>query len=340
MNARGVPSAAAAPARRSLAAATASSAARQASVRLGLDREDREHAIAQELQHVAALAAHRLDHRLEIAIERREQLRLVQPLAHAGEAAQVAEQDRRLDVPAVAAPDRPGEHCVRRPVAQKGAQQARARAPHRGRLERRGERLAQALDQLEMRSRQNRPRHRSPGSGPGPSRRHTRAAPPDSRCRQPRPSRAAPDGRAPVQIEQAAAEALAPLDHVLERAADSRRRSRAWSAPPRTRGVSEPSRVQMTPQALASGLASRWPARRRQSGTPNSTSWWQKRSISSSGAEREPRLADQPAGDPGNAIVVGLMIYPVFRSRMGPSGSRKLNVASTSATAAPRPSWP
>ena len=49
--------------------------------------------------------------------------------------------------------------------------------------------------------------------------------------------------------------------------------------------VSEPSRVQITPQALASGLASRCPARSRQSGTPRSTSRRQKPSIRSSGAE-------------------------------------------------------
>jgi hypothetical protein len=115
-----------------------------------LDREDREDAVAQELEHVAPQATHRLDDRLEVAIERREEVRFVQPLAQRGEATQVAEQDRRLDVPAIAAPDRPGQHVARRPVAEEGAQQARRRAPHGGGLQRCRERLAQVLDQPEM----------------------------------------------------------------------------------------------------------------------------------------------------------------------------------------------
>ena len=44
-----------------------------------------------------------------------------------------------------------------------------------------------------------------------------------------------------------------------------------------------PSRVQITPQALASGLAIACPARSRQSGTPCPSSRWQKPSISASG---------------------------------------------------------
>ena len=115
-----------------------------------LDRENRENAVAQELQHVAAVAPHGLDHRLEVAIERSEQLRLAQALAHRREAAQVRKQDRRLDMAAVAAPDRARQHGIRRPLAQERAQQARRRAPHGGRLQRGGERLAQVLDQLEM----------------------------------------------------------------------------------------------------------------------------------------------------------------------------------------------
>jgi hypothetical protein len=38
--------------------------------------------------------------------------------------------------------------------------------------------------------------------------------------------------------------------------------------------------------------------------------------------QREPRLGDQPAGNPGDAIVIELIIHAVFRSRTGqPAGS-------------------
>ena len=39
--------------------------------------------------------------------------------------------------------------------------------------------------------------------------------------------------------------------------------------------------------------------------------------------QREPRLGDQPAGNPGNAIVIALMVHAASRFRMGqPTGSR------------------
>ena len=159
-------------------------------------REDRQHAVAQELEHVAALAAHRLDHRLEVAVQRREQRGLVEALAHRREAAQVGEQDRRLDPAPIAAPDRAAEDRLRGTIAEIGAQQARGRAPHGGGLERRGERLTQAARAGRDAGRRSRRRHRSPGSGPAPSRHRTRAAARGSRCRPRPPSRAAPGGRA------------------------------------------------------------------------------------------------------------------------------------------------
>ena len=52
-------------------------------VAAGRHREDREHAVAQELEHVAALGVHAFDDRLEIAVERAEQRRLREALAEA-----------------------------------------------------------------------------------------------------------------------------------------------------------------------------------------------------------------------------------------------------------------
>ena len=103
-----------------------------------------------ELQHVAARVAHGLDHRLEIAVERGEQVGFAEPFAHRGEAAQVGQQDRRFDMAVVAAPDGAREHRIGGAVAEEGAQQAGARAAHGGGLERGGQRVAQALDQLEV----------------------------------------------------------------------------------------------------------------------------------------------------------------------------------------------
>jgi hypothetical protein len=121
VKARIVPSAAAAPAKSSLARSTAWKAARQAAAS-GLDRKDREDAVAQKLEHVAAGAVHGIDHRLEIAIECRKQIRLAETFAERGEAAQVGEQDRRFDLAAVATPDRAGENGVGGPGTEEGAQ--------------------------------------------------------------------------------------------------------------------------------------------------------------------------------------------------------------------------
>jgi hypothetical protein len=151
-NASGLPSAAKAPARRSLACSTApqrrAAGGRAAARRL--DGKDREDAVSQEFQDVAALASYGLDHGLEVAIEGGEQIRFAQPLAQRGEATQVSEQDGGLDMAAIGAPDRPRQHRIRRPVAKKGAQQACRGAPHGRGLQRCRERLAQALDQREM----------------------------------------------------------------------------------------------------------------------------------------------------------------------------------------------
>ena len=76
--------------------------------------------------------------------------RFTQALAHPSEATQIAEQDRGLDLPTIAALDRTGDDRLGRPVAEKGPQQVDARAVHGGRLERSGKRLAETLDQLEM----------------------------------------------------------------------------------------------------------------------------------------------------------------------------------------------
>jgi hypothetical protein len=159
-------------------------------------------------------------------------------------------------------------------------QQTRARAAHRGRLKRGGEGLAQALDRLEMgvgktvlaiahqahaldRAVAILERHSQivGASGRGHLVQHLMVALPE--------------------VQQPAAEALAPLDHVLEGAAIVGTGGERAPGHHILMGVGAIPRPD-APQALARGLASRWPARRRHSGTP--TSWWQKPSIDSSGA--------------------------------------------------------
>ena len=282
-----MPSAAAAPARTCRARSIARSAAAHAAARLPAVSSGKIARMPSPRNFSTSppVAAHGLDHRLEIAIERGEQVRLAEPFAHRGEAAQVGEQDRRFDMAVVAAPDRAREHRIGRAVAEEGAQQARARAAHGGGLERRGQRLAQPLDQLEV------PVGEAVGAVAHQAHALHRAVAIFERQRQ--IVGAARRGHLVQHLVVAPRDPDRPAGAGRSAGARSRtgtgcrntRRSRAWSAAPDTRACPAPSRVQITPQALASGLASRCPARSRQSGTPRSTRRRQKPSIRSSGTE-------------------------------------------------------
>ncbi len=96
--------------------------------RLGRDRKDREHAVAHELQHLAARGLERRHQGVEVAVQERDHPVSGQAVAQSGEAAQVGEQDHRVDALDVAAADPPLEDAPPRAVADVGAQQ-RARDP-------------------------------------------------------------------------------------------------------------------------------------------------------------------------------------------------------------------
>ena len=246
-------------------------------------REDREHAVAQELEHVAALAAHRLDHRLEVAVQRREQRGLVEALAHRREAAQVGEQDRRLDPAPIAAPDRdrrgPPPRARRRDRCAAGSRSSAAsrsaRAPRRA-----ADATARAARDAGRRSRL---RRRSPGSGPAPSRRRIRAAARGSRCRPRPPSRAAPGGRARGPDRAAGGGSSAGSGSRAGTGCRGRRRSRAPSSARCTRGFRRRRGSRSRPRRWPAGWRS--PVRRAiaRAARPSASRRRQKPSISASG---------------------------------------------------------
>jgi hypothetical protein len=79
---------------------------------VSLDRKDRQHGIANELQDLAAIGGDRIAHRPEIAVEQIDQRVLRQRFRQAGKPAQVAEPDHRGDGLAGTAPDLSLEHAA------------------------------------------------------------------------------------------------------------------------------------------------------------------------------------------------------------------------------------
>ena len=120
------------------------------------------------------------------------------------------------------------------------------------------------------------------------------------------------------QVQEPATEALAPLDDVLEGAAivrTGRERGPGHHVLMRVRAIPGPDDPPGAGQRIGEPLAGAQAPERH----PELDQLVAEAIDQLKRPEREPRLADQPAGDPGNAIVVGLMIHLVFRSRMGPS---------------------
>ena len=93
------------------------------------DRKDRQHAIAHEFEHFAPVCVHGAGDAVEPGVERRDDLVRRAGLRKGGEAAQVGEQERRLDGLADSAPERTSEN-------------ARGAAPAEIGLERSGQRGA------------------------------------------------------------------------------------------------------------------------------------------------------------------------------------------------------
>ena len=111
------------------------------------DREDRQHAVADEFQHLAAEGVDRAGDAVEPGIERRDDRRRGIALGQRREAAQIGIEQRRLDGLADIAPQRTRQHPRRAAPAEIGLESRRQRGARRESGERRrGE--ARGLAQL------------------------------------------------------------------------------------------------------------------------------------------------------------------------------------------------
>ena len=84
------------------------------------DRKDRQHAVAHEFEHFAAKGVHGAGDAVEPGVERGDDLGGRTALGQRREAAQVGEQQRRLDRLANSAPQRTGQHARRAAPAKIG----------------------------------------------------------------------------------------------------------------------------------------------------------------------------------------------------------------------------
>ena len=114
-----------------------------------LDRKDRKHRVADELEHLSAPVRHRARRRIEEGVERVEIKPARQSLGHGGGAAQVGKPDRRLDLFPVAAPDRAVEHPPPRTPAEIGVEQGARRRPEDMDLEQPAEQPDRCADPAE-----------------------------------------------------------------------------------------------------------------------------------------------------------------------------------------------
>jgi hypothetical protein len=90
--------------------------------------EDRQHRVADELQHLATLRRHRRHDAIEIAIEHANEGLFVQFDGHSGGAAQIAQHDRRVHADDIATPDLSVENALCRKRADVDPQQLLPRA--------------------------------------------------------------------------------------------------------------------------------------------------------------------------------------------------------------------
>jgi hypothetical protein len=88
----------------------------------GADREDRQHRIADELQHLAAVRQDGAGHALEVVVQQLEEDGAGQPVGESGRAAQVAQPDHRVDVLALAAMDQAVQNPLAGEVSEVGFQ--------------------------------------------------------------------------------------------------------------------------------------------------------------------------------------------------------------------------
>ena len=102
------------------------------------DRENREHPVAHEFQHLAAEGVYREGDAVEPGVEGRNDLRRRIALGKSREAAQIGEQQRGLDGLADPAAQWTGEHPRRAAPAEIGLKRRRQRRPRGQRGERRG----------------------------------------------------------------------------------------------------------------------------------------------------------------------------------------------------------
>ena len=92
------------------AATTARSAASQALGRRAADREDRQHAVTDELQHLASEGVHRPGDAVEPGVEGGNHRCRLRRLGERGEVAQIGTEQRRADGLSAAAAQRAGLH--------------------------------------------------------------------------------------------------------------------------------------------------------------------------------------------------------------------------------------
>ena len=90
---------------------------------LALDGKDRQHAVADEFQHVAAMPLDRVDHAFEEVVQRRHDLGRRRGLGHFGKALDVGRPQDGPDDLAVAPANPPGKQAVRGMAAEIGREQ-------------------------------------------------------------------------------------------------------------------------------------------------------------------------------------------------------------------------
>ena len=112
------------------------------------DRKDRQHAVAHEFEHFAAESVHGAGDAIEPGVEGGDDRGRRSAFGQGREAAQVGEQERRLDGLADAAPQRTGQHARRAAPAEIGFErraQRRSRGEGGERRRREARRLSQAV---------------------------------------------------------------------------------------------------------------------------------------------------------------------------------------------------
>ena len=131
------------------ASSPAASAASAASF-VVLAGEDREHAVADEFQHLAAALGDRRRHRVEIIVEQRDELARRQPVRQRREAAQIGRHQRRAHRLALAPLDLAVEDVLADGAAEIGVEHVAGQAPQRLRLDHHAQRRQHAPDRRQV----------------------------------------------------------------------------------------------------------------------------------------------------------------------------------------------